>query len=156
MCRTGVSFSLHGSKPRRRSPRTHKVRLWPSGYQAADGTLAFPSGTKADIMGESSIEALDSSTQEDGLPLGETQQHPCLSTYFNYSVEILGAHAQKMLLRGRADLLITSCFDPIHVEMSLENRVGCWMVFCFLYKALSDCRNTCFNCWNQVLNLVPG
>lgn len=42
-------------------------------------------------MGESSVEALDSSTQEDGPPLGEAQQHPRLSTYFNYSWETLGA-----------------------------------------------------------------
>ncbi|TMS02546.1 Anoctamin-4, partial [Larimichthys crocea] len=65
-----VSLSLHGSEPKRRSPR-RRVQLQPSvsGYQAADRILAFSFCGKADIMEESSGEAPDSSTQDDLPPL---------------------------------------------------------------------------------------
>ncbi|XP_044042132.1 anoctamin-4-like isoform X1 [Siniperca chuatsi] len=68
---TSVSLSLHGSEPQRQSPHRHRVPLQPSasGYQAADRALAFSSCGKADIMEESSVEAPDSSTQDDVPPL---------------------------------------------------------------------------------------
>ncbi|TKS91086.1 Anoctamin-4 Transmembrane protein 16D [Collichthys lucidus] len=67
---TSVSLSLHGSEPKRRSPR-RRVQLQPSvsGYQAADRILAFSFCGKPDIMEESSGEAPDSSTQDDMPPL---------------------------------------------------------------------------------------
>lgn len=82
-CPIGVSLSLHGCEPQRRSPHRRRVRLRPSasGYQAADRPLAFPSCEKADIMEESSAEALDSSTRDDVPPLGETQHHSFLYSY---------------------------------------------------------------------------
>ncbi|XP_037616622.1 anoctamin-4-like [Sebastes umbrosus] len=68
---TSVSLSLHGSEPRRRSPRRRRVPLQPSasGYQAADRPLAFPSCGTADIMEESSSKAEDSSSLDDVPPL---------------------------------------------------------------------------------------
>lgn len=74
LCPIGVSLSLHGCEPQRRSPHRRRVRLRPS----ASG---FPSCEKADIMEESSVEALDSSTQDDVPPLGETQHHSFLYSY---------------------------------------------------------------------------
>lgn len=73
----GVSLSLHGSEPQRRSPHRRRVPLQPlaSGYQAADRPLAFPTCGEAEIMEESSAEAPDSSTQDDVPPLGETHRH---------------------------------------------------------------------------------
>ncbi|XP_041819917.1 anoctamin-4-like [Chelmon rostratus] len=70
---TSVSLFLHGSEPQRQSPYRRRVPLQPSasGCQAADRPLAFSSrGGKADSMEESSVEAPDSSTQDDVPPLG--------------------------------------------------------------------------------------
>ncbi|KAI3366954.1 hypothetical protein L3Q82_009591 [Scortum barcoo] len=64
---TSVSLSLHGSEPQRQRLHRRRVPLQPaaSGYQAADRHFAFSSCRKADIMEESSVEAPDSSTQDD-------------------------------------------------------------------------------------------
>lgn len=78
LCPIGVSLSLHGSEPQQSSPYRRRVRLQASasGYQAADRPLTFPMQGKADIMEESSVEAPDSSTQDDVPPLGETLTPP--------------------------------------------------------------------------------
>lgn len=121
LCPVGVSLSLHGSEAQQRSPYRRRVRVQASasGYQAADRPLTFPMQGKADIMEESSVEAPDSSTQDDVPPLGET-----LTFCFHHRFVGTSAGVFRTRTAFSSSLIVCPAVKDVNVLLEKERSEG--------------------------------